>query len=250
MPLAIVDEIEQNFIAFEAQWPRDFSAAMNGLAVCRDIFLTSFVRISSFQAWRTCVLETVVSEDASAFFFEAQNDLLISHCLARSGSFRQALKALRSSIENVLFALYYKDHPIELIKWNLGQHKLGFSELMTYFEGHPLIAGRQINLTGLDLLKSEYSTLSKAVHGSAKGFRMTERLGDVRLWIDDKASVGKWSARERDVIAGLNLLLLSIFQEHLQGAKVLGLRQVLGLSIKKPIRVAIKKDLGITLIGP
>lgn len=79
---------------------------------------------------------------------------------------------------------------------------------------------------------------------------MTERLGDVRLWIDDKASVGKWSARERDVIAGLNLLLLSIFQEHLQGAKVLGLRQVLGLSIKKPIRVAIKKDLGITLIGP
>lgn len=250
MSSSLAEEIEQNFTAFEAQWPADFSTAMIGLSSKRDFFASSFVRISSIQAWRTSLLEEKMNEDASAFFFEAQNDLLISHCLARSGSFRQALKALRSSIENVLFALYYKDHPVELTKWTLGQHKLGFSELMTYFESHPSIFSRPINLTGLDLLKSEYSTLSKAVHGSAKCFRMTEALGDIRLWINDKASVGKWSSRERDVITGLNLLLLNLFCENLQGTQALGLRQVLGLSIKKTTRTAIKKELGVTLVDP
>ncbi len=248
MSSALSDEIEHNFAAFDAQWPADFSAALAGLSSQRDFFVNSFVRISAIQAWRTSLLEEKMSEDASAFFFEAQNDLLISHCLARSGSFRQALKALRSCIENVLFALYYKDHPVELTKWTLGQHKLGFSEMMTYFESHPSISSRPINLTGLDLLKAEYSTLSKAVHGSAKCFRMTEALGDIRLWINDKASVGKWSSRERSVVTGLNLLLLNLFCENLKGANALGLRQVLSLSFTKTMRTSIKKELGVTLV--
>ena len=46
-------------------------------------YLHTMVRVSSL-------------DDSLAFFFEAQNDLLVSHCLAREGSFRQALKALPS----------------------------------------------------------------------------------------------------------------------------------------------------------
>ena len=109
-----------------------------------------------------------MNPESEAFFFEAQNDLLVSHCLSRCGYFRQALKTLRSAIDNFYFAIYYKDYPIELEKWLLGNHKLSFSELQSYFESHPLIIDSKIELTGLDLLKVEYSTLSKAVHGSAK----------------------------------------------------------------------------------
>jgi hypothetical protein len=126
-------EIEENFTAFEAQWPKEQVAATTAIASARSKFIASFVRISSIQAWRVTLLRDVLDEDSEAFFFEAQNDLLVSHCLARSGSFRQALKALRSAIDNVLFTLYYKDHPVELRKWELSQHKLSFTELHNYF---------------------------------------------------------------------------------------------------------------------
>jgi hypothetical protein len=188
------------------------------------------------------------SEDSKAFFFEGQNDFLISHCLARCGSFRQALKALRSAIDNIYSALYYNDHPVELKKWELGRHKLGFTELQSYFESHPSVIGKNIALTGLDPIKAEYSTLSKAVHGSAKAFRMTQNLTEVRLWGDDMASVSKWATRERAVIVNLNLLLAHLFREKLQGAGYRNLREVVGLVIPKHQHAELKTSLGISLI--
>ena len=60
------------------------------------------------------VLEPRMTADSLAFFLEAQNDALVSHVFGNLGSWRSALKALRSCIENVAFCLYYKDHPVEL----------------------------------------------------------------------------------------------------------------------------------------
>lgn len=248
MPKLLLGEIENNFEAFDAQWPTDLTNAITGLAPTKKYFAASFVRISTIQAWRTSVLTEIMDDDSLAFFFEAQNDLLVSHCLARCGSFRQALKALRSAIENVYFSLYYKDHLVELAKWNLGCHKLGFTDLHKYFEGHPSILGKNAKLTGLDVLKSEYATLSKAVHGSAKSFRMTKDLIDIRLWANDAPSVGKWAAREKSVITALNKLLLYTFAKELLGTKNRALRETVGLIMPESTRTSLKTELNINLV--
>lgn len=249
MASALREEIESNFATFEAQWPAEFADAQAQLLPSRQHFVDSYVRISSIQAWRTTVLMGTLDEDSEAFFFEGQNDFLISHCLARCGSFRQALKALRSAIENIYFCLYYKDHAVELKKWMLGKHKLGFTELHSYFESHPTVTEHTASPNGLEHIKAEYSTLSKAVHGSAKSFRMTKNLTEIRLWGGEVPEVSQWATREKAVIVNVNLLLLHIFRDQLLGAKNRNLRESIGLVVPKSRHIAIKAELGVTLVA-
>lgn len=241
-------EIGANFAAFDAAWPKDQTSARLSLTAAIKIYESSFVRISSIQAWRVSLVSSTFSEGAQGFFFEAQNDFLTSHFLARSGSFRQALKALRSAMENVLFALYYNDHRIELLQWETGKHRLGFSDLFKYFESHPFLQ-YPTALNSLTEVKSEYATLSKAVHGSAVAFRMTKNLSDINLWSDDIASAGMWSARESSAIANVNIILTYLLSEHLKGASQRSLRQAAGLVMSKGKRGSIKNDLSVTILA-
>lgn len=247
MAIALRTEIENNFSLFEKQWPIELEQAQESLKPARKHFIQSYVGISTIQAWRTTIILGNVGEGAEAFFFEAQNDFLISHCLSRCGSFRQALKALRGAIENVLFCLYYKDHPVELRKWEAGNHRMAFSDLSAYFESHPAICACPQGLQCIGDLKNEYSTLSKAVHGSAVAFRMTQNLEEIRLWGGDVASVGKWSTRERRVIADLNILLCHLFTDKLTGTSNRNLRRTIGLVISKSQQKTLKDTLKITL---
>lgn len=246
MATALIDEIKNNFNAFDDQWPKDLATANAALAASPH-FPESYVRITSIQAWRAAVVVPKLDENSAAFFFEAQNDFLVSHCMAQCGSFRQALKALRAAIENIYFALFYKDHPVELLKWELGQHKLGFTELTSYFESHPSVQGKAAVTAAIGAIKAEYGTLSKAVHGSAKAFRMTQNLEDIKLWSSDLPAVGKWATREKAVIVAVNHLLLAVFKDDVAGTKQLGLRQIVGAVIPKTQHAQIKTELGVTL---
>lgn len=246
--MPIKDEIAANFESFNDSWRLDANATLVALDCKKSIFSESYSRIASFQAWRTSVIESSVDAESAAFFFEAQNDLLVSHCLAHLGSFRQALKSLRSCIENVLFTIYYKDHPIEFLKWEAGAHKLGFSELTTYLSSHPKLIGSSETNNGIAQLKEEYSTLSKAVHSSARQFRMTTNLAENKLWINDSAAVSQWATRENAVIKALNLLLLYLFSANLQGAANLNLRRVIAITLPQKRFAQIKADLKVNLI--
>jgi hypothetical protein len=248
MASATKDEIEADYETFEEQWPKDMAAARAVNAKQKKVFVESYCRIATIQTWRIHVIQGACDEDSEAFFFEAQNDLLVSHCLAQSGSFRQALKALRSFIENVFFALYYMDHRVELKKWEAGQHKATFTELHNYFLGHPGLEGANVRDTGLDALKEEYSTLSKAVHGSAKKFRMTKDLADVQIWMSDQPLVGMWATREKSVVVSVNLLLAHLFRTKLTGAQLKGVREVLGVVMPPKRRQYLKSKLKINLI--
>jgi hypothetical protein len=245
---ALKAELHSNFDEFSLQWRADLNDVANLLSTQKTIFQESYIRIASIQSWRVLVVQDQMDEDSEAFFFEAQNDLLVSHCLAQCGSFRQALKSLRSCIENVFFALFYMDHPIELTQWLQGKHRLTFSAGLTYFQNHPLLSAWGHSNTGLNLLSKEYSTLSKAVHASALQFRMTSDLVDSKLWVADKVAVGQWASREKAVIGSINLLLLHIFTKQLQGAKLRSLREGIGLVIAKTKHLDIKKRLKVTLI--
>jgi hypothetical protein len=175
-------------------------------------------------------LEARISDASLSFFLEAQNDALTSHVFANLGSWRSALKALRSGIENVMFCLYYKDHSVEFTLWEMGQHKPPISDYMSYLERHP----RRIKEPSVDPiphLQTEYATLSKAVHASAKNFRMTKDVKGTLLWSPSLASFGQWQTRAIAVLLNLNLLLLVHFRNELRGAGAAPLREAVGLAI-------------------
>lgn len=245
--MSLQDELRANFNQFNQSWRIEANTTLAALDVKHDTFGESYSRIASIQAWRTSIIESTLDADSAAFFFEAQNDLLVSHCLAHLGSFRQSLKALRSAIENILFTIYYKDHSVELRRWKDGEHKLGFTELIAYVSSHPLMKGISDDSNGVAKIKEEYSTLSKAVHASAKRFRMTNESVENRLWINDVTELSCWATRENAVIKALNLLLLHCFADKLKGAAHPNLRQLIGLVIPKKRHIQIRSDLQINL---
>lgn len=117
--MSLREEIEANYRRFESDWKQSLS---NSIAITGELeldptFLESYYRLTTLQAWRAGLLEALLPKESYYFYLEAQNDALVSHIQARSGSWRSALKSLRSVIENVLFALYYMDHPVELSLW-------------------------------------------------------------------------------------------------------------------------------------
>jgi hypothetical protein len=240
-------EVEGGFERFTPKWRDELATVQTSLDQHGSRFLSSYERIVSLQAWRVEILEHTIPDGALQFFLEAQNDALISHVAARMGSLRSALKALRSCIENVLACLYYKDHPVELQLWNRGAHRLGFQALYDYMGKHPLFDGISVSDSGLDLLSKEYATLSRAVHASAVGFRMTGGTASTMLWSSDIAKLGSWATRESRTILGLNLVLLVCFQDLVKGTKKPALRKAVSFSVRPPRQSSVKSRFGITL---
>jgi hypothetical protein len=239
-------ELEFNYQTFTKRWLAEQETVVSELGAAEAPFLRSYVRIASLNGWREAVLEKSLSSESLNFFLEAQNDALVSHVLARMGSWRSALKSLRSAIENALFCLYYKDHPVELELWRIGKNTIVFAELITYFERHPLLLDLQRSATGLEIISKEYSILSRAVHGSAATFRMTTG-GATMLWNSSRQSLGAWETREDLSLRGLNLLLLALFRESLSGTKHRGLRSVIGMSLKPADRARVRSALHVVL---
>ena len=241
-------ETEENFRLFDGDWRKEMGHVANGLADQSDLYLASYQRLVSLQSWRA-FLESRISEESLAFFLEAQNDALTSHVFANLGTWRAALKALRSCIENIAFCLYYKDHPIELRLWSNGNHKLPISDYLAYLESHP----QRVTVAQVDPvphLQKEYSTLSKAVHASAKGFRMTNDIKTTLLFSEAKASLNQWESRERVVITHLNLLLLAHYRAQLAGAAESGLREAIGLAVPASLFAEVQTHLAVVLRKP
>ena len=241
-------EIEKGFDDFTKLWKNEFPGVIADLDAHRAIYLQSYSRIASMNAWRASVLDGKISAGSLEFFAEAINDALVSHIWARFGAWRSALMSLRSCIENTVYSLYYKDHPIELTLWENGKHRPTFSEVHTYLAGHPEIEPLAASpVTGLAAIKGEYGMLSRAVHASAKSFRMSASMHHVVFWTSDATSLGQWRTRERHVLTALNLLLLSIFRTHLQGTQRRGLRTAVANLLSSPLRNRAKTELKINL---
>jgi hypothetical protein len=241
------EELLHNFAQFDGSWPAELQAVFKKFEKAGGAFETSYCRIAAIQGWRQVLSSQQFHAGVQEFFMEAQNDLLTSHCLARVGCFRSALKALRAAVENVYFFVYYKDHPVELSRWHVGQHKMGFSELTSYLEAHPLFSANELAKRALVDLKNEYATLSLAVHGSSPSFQMTTDLASLRLWSDDVSLIGKWSSRERGVITGMLAILTTLFAPLVQGTSSRGLRETMSLVLPKSKRDAYKKELAVNI---
>ena len=242
-------EVRIRFEQFETAWQGELQAVAKELGKAEDIYFQSYLQLVSLNAWRTELLANLISTDSTSFFLEAQNDGLVSHVFARIGAWRSALKSLRSCLENIAFCLYFKDHSVELTLWKIGKYKPGFAATVEYLGKHPALDGISPSVSGLDVFEREYATLSRAVHGSAS-FQMTAVKGSTSLWTADLQSLGKWRTRERLTLQSINLLLTTVFREHLQGAQHPQLRKAISFAISPARHADIKSTLGITLTLP
>ena len=239
-------ELKANFESFRSDWTKQVQENWKELQKLQ-FFSESYRRLASLNALKNDIVIPNFSPDSAAFFFEAHNDALVSHVMASSGSWRGALQALRSCLENALNVIYYRDHPVELQLWLNGSSRLSFSELFNYMERHPKLSTFTTTENGLQLIKDEYSTLSRAVHGSAVNFRMTSGEPTVLLWSQEAARAGAWAAREIKVVEAITLVLAFLFAEKFTGAQLTGLKTMMRYSISASKRTVIKDKLGITV---
>jgi len=248
--MAILEnELDANQSAFFANWTAQAAAnwdKLNG----DTAFRLSYRRLSCLHAIKNELIIPHYSAGSAAFFLEAHNDALVSHVAASFGAWRSALHALRSCIENTMCALYYRDHAVELQLWEKGKFRIDFTELLEYLRGHPILSALDENITGLGALKSEYAVLSKAVHGSAVNFRMTDSVSSVLLWSTDRVKLGMWSTREKRVFEALSMLLVCIHSDSLHGAQRSALRSMLYFAIRPGRRVAIQRAVHVSIPVP
>lgn len=209
----------------------------------------SYISVASLQAWRKAIYETK-SKEIHDLFLEAQNDALLSFTLAHIGMWRPALQSLRSFLEGMVRIAYFDDHPVEFVWWQSQKHKISTTRtLKLYLSKHPKIAQSKTIAPALpDYLKelaSEYSTLSKAVHASSTAFFMTKE-GDIEISTDEEKYYNPWYKRHDACIRNVNLLLLCMHQDKIQGTGNRDLRQLISLTIPVRHHAEIAK-LGIKL---
>lgn len=242
----MLNEIDANFERFFENWTSQAQENWKHLH-SNQKYKESYRRLSCLHGVTEELIVPNFSPASAAFFLEAHNDALSSHVNASIGAWRSSLQNLRSSLENTLAAFYFKDHPIELKLWEQGSFRPAFSDLHKYMREHPVLHGVPLELSGLDLFKSEYGTLSKAVHGSAINFRMTDDVSQILLWNVDVARLGAWADREKHVVLGISLLCVAFFRNELTGTKKTDLRAALSIVIPKVKRASIKEKLKVTI---
>lgn len=240
-------EIDRTFRQFSGETWNAIQNARTALTAYESRYATSYRRLVALNAWRHSVLEQLVPDASLAFFIEAQNDAILSHVQARVGCWRLALKSLRSLIENSIAFLYYMDHPVELSRWDTGEYRIGAAKLFEYLENHPTLAGVPPEATGLEILKREYGVLSRAVHASSEGFRMTVDAPVPSIADPEMGKLGMWLTRERHAIIGVVTLLVALFHVHISGAAQPGLRVAVGQALPGLLRNTLQSTWGVVL---
>jgi len=249
MTTLLEKELDANHASFLQDWTTQAQANWGKLSGHKH-FSASYRRLSCLNGIQHALILPQFGNDSAAFFLEAQNDALVSHVSANVGSWRAALQSLRSCVENVLCSIFYNEHPVELELWAKGDFRIGFADLHRYMVKHPRLSSYGSAITGLDTIKGEYELLSKAVHASAKSFRMTEGAAKVLLWSIEEAKLGAWSTREKRVLEAICSLSACYFALQLQGNKQAGLRSVMFFAIGKARRDQLKQRVGIAISPP
>ena len=210
--------------------------------------------VASLQGWLEYYVKTDrFPENVGNFFAEAVNDAILAYYFARVGTWRPAYQSLRSTLENSLYFLYYKDHPVELKLWEAQQHRMGFTALHGYLKGHPDLAVFNLQITGLEAIDASYASLSRAVHGSVEYFRMVSKAPNQELpsiHVHSPIELSHFKTALRKLVEAINQLFVAVFRADLQGTSLPLLRQGVANTIGPKRRTLIKTLFKVTLQKP
>lgn len=242
----VSEQIKTNYLAFTQTVSNSIVANISSFKGDEKL-VESYARIAAINALKVDLIEPHFPKGAAHFFYEAHNDALLSHVNASFGSWRPALQALRSFMENTMAAIYYLDHPVEFEKWSTGGFQISPREMRDYISEHPKLSKLVKELDLRAALDKEYSTLSKAVHGSSSLFRMTTADGKTNIANPTAADLGKWAARERSAVDICITALVGVLSDYLDGAKMQNLRAALRVAIQSNSRTALKKYMNVSI---
>ncbi|WP_417819050.1 hypothetical protein [Tritonibacter scottomollicae] len=233
-----------NFESFTENLPREISAKLS-LFSGDEKLAFSYARLSAFNSFKRDLVDKIFSEKSGRFLHEAHSDLLVSHVNASMGAWRAALQALRSFLENSMSAIFYNDHPVELIQWENGCFRVSAKELRNYCGNHPYFTDIKTHFNIQASLDEEYATLSKAVHASNELFRMTDTSGRITIATPNVADLGKWGARQSRSFDVVALMLVTYLRDNMDGAKCLGLKGTLSQVMGSRAKGALLNGVGI-----
>jgi hypothetical protein len=242
----LASELKFNYGKFRATLRKDFVATDKAIDADGKIFLDAYKRLAAINSWRADVLTPLINTEVLGFILEAQNDGICSLAFATVGAWRTSLQSLRSMIENAMLGLYFADHPIEHQLWLEGSFKMGFGALAEYFKAHPAHRDLPNQVDPIPLLRQEYDTLSRAVHGRAP-FRMTKDAASTVVCNPSAALRGAYLTRQRETLRSISLLKLMLFSQHLQGTKQQGLRSLLSQTFSSQVKTVIRSNYSVVL---
>ena len=245
----ISEAIAANHVAFVGSFSKAIEENINTLSG-KDALVESYARIAAINGIKVDIVDQYFPSDAAQFFFEAHNDVILSHVNASFGCWRPALQALRSFMENAFSSIYYAEHPVELQKWKAGKFYIQPKHLRSYVSEHPKIIELANAIDLKSLLDKEYDTLSQAVHASNDLFRMTSADGKTSITKPNPADLGKWAARERATVSLCVTVMACVMRDHLEGAKLSNLRGALGIAVGSICRAALKTHCAISIPAP
>ena len=247
----IEDELTQSFRSYKEQLKSKIDDSFINAENFEEYLFYNYLRQTSLEVWRSYILDTELDQGSHSFFVEAQNDCLLSHFFAWIGSWRPSLIGLRSAMENIFHSLYFKDHQVELKKWESGSFKISMNELINYIKDHPDIKDYPSTLNCSSEISKEYDKLSKAVHASAVSFRMTDfQTNFPSLMYQDSIHYNQWQSREKSFFKIINMILILFYKEHLQGSKLPELRQILYYCLPSHFYDPLLSHLNIRIISP
>lgn len=243
--MSTLNEIEARCGHYHTELKKALSSSY-GAAAQNKITEESYKRIIAYSALSFGILPNCTPE-SQTFYKEAHNDMITGHILALLGSYRSALISLRNALENVLHFLYYKDHSIELKLWLIGKHRLKITSLFDYENEKHLFIGKHIQPLTPVLLK-EYTELSRAVHGSAINYQMTNSFEFPNAIGYDAPRLSMWNTRARSLHNAMVQLLLYNFEPQFEGTKLSHQREVIAGSITEATATAVSSNTSINLI--
>ena len=246
MPVTIEAEFSANYDTFKVAAEASNANVKGTLSANDKIFLSSYKLICAFRGWHEIGLVSL-SDDVIGFFIEAHNDLLTSHVHATSGMWRSALISLRSFMESYLAFVYFKDHPVELAQWKVGELRLEPKVLRQYCVKHPELKKYSVVKSATQRLDSEYSKLSGSVHGSKVDFRMTSASAYPAIATGDLSRLRAWQKLQTQSVQTSLLIFIGLFAGRLHGAAHPLFRKVLNANFPPKIRQDVKAQLGINI---
>ena len=229
----------------------DASELAAGTAIRTDPRLADvYAQATVLESWRSRLLDSRLGPGLP-FWYEAQNDYLLSLVHAGNGVWRSSLQALRSFIENATGAIYYSEHPVEAKRFVSADFRLTWSQTKEYFNTYPYAsAAANFRTSAITALASEYADLSKAVHGSSESFRMTAGRQFPLLCSSDRIKIGAWRTRALASAKAINSVLLLHFSSDLTGARLRPLRDELSAIYSTRDRSRIRQSLNIVIPNP
>lgn len=212
-----------------------------------DVFVTRMSQEALRDAYENTATFVAIAkhiignEDTTSLFLrESHADLLSAHALIAHGFTRPSHIALRCFMEDCLYFIYYKDHPVEFAQWLEEKHSMQFIELYSYLEKHPSISDHKESIK-LENLRTLYRRLSGTVHGSSQGTKTKDVI------TKDSIELSKWVGYQKKCIRAMVLILCILFQEKLQGASFSHPKSVIGLILSKEQKAFLRSKCKIAI---